>query len=170
MIKVNLTNHKSVVAFIKSLPVTFRKVGMMAITEYIIGDETHGLKKEPGYKYVTRKSAYGVTFFTEKQRRWFWANGGPAMIGNNRTHQLRDDWDFTDAGNWKSVRIFNETPGGEWVMGDQQARQPAKVGWRTATSISLSQLPAAIKFAQGRVDAMVNAGKVAGPGSEAFGI
>lgn len=183
MIKVSLANNKRVSEFIKSLPARLRKTGMMAITEYIIGNESRGLKKEPSTKFVSRASAYGSTgakfengnpvppgYFSAKQFRFVaWKTKG-FTERYERTHALRDDWDFTDTGGWKSVTIFNETPGGEWVMGDQQARQPEKVGWKTASGVALSQLSAAMRFAQERVDAMTNAGKVSGPGSEAFGI
>lgn len=150
--KVTISGVKEIKEFIQSIPRGVKKVAMYGIAEYIVGDESHGLKHEPSYKYVSRKSAYGMTFFTDKQRRWFWANGGPDMIGNNRTHAIRDDWDFTDTGGWSRVSIFNQAPGVGWVMGTEQARQPAKVGWRKAMDVVMSNLAGALRAGQRAVD------------------
>jgi hypothetical protein len=51
------------------------KVALAALGEYLIGTPGKALRHYDPYKYVSRKRAYGQTFQSEKQRRWFWANG-----------------------------------------------------------------------------------------------
>jgi hypothetical protein len=154
--KVRVSGIKEIQDFIKRIvPRGMKKAVMFAISEYIVGDDSHGLRHETPYKYVTRKSAYGFTFFTEKQRRWFWANGGPEMIGNNRTHAMSKAWDFTDQGGWDRVSIFNQTPGVQYVMGNNQARQPAKVGWRKAVDVIRSNLAGALRAGQKALNELI---------------
>lgn len=154
--KVRMTGVEEIKAFIKRIvPRGMKKVVMFEIATHLIGNDSHGLRHEPSYKYVTRKSAYGFTFFTDRQRRWFWANGGPDMIGNNRTGAIKNGWDFTDQGNWDRVSIFNQAPGVEHVMGDMQARQPAKVGWRKARDVIESNIKSAIHAGQIALDKFI---------------
>ena len=94
-----------------------------ALTEFIVGL----LKVPEPYKYVSRARAYGQTFQSDKQRRWFWANGGPSMIGNNRTGESTNAWTYSSTSN--GYTVSNTTPGAYWTQGDSQANQPALVGW-----------------------------------------
>ena len=155
--RVTVSGIDKVKAWINSIvPRGMKKAAMYAISEYIIGNSGRGLKHEPAYKYVSRKSAYGMSFFTEKQRRWFWANGGPAMIGNHRTHTLSNDWDFTDQGAWTRVSIFNQTPYAGYVMGDSgQARQPAKVGWKKMMEVIRANMAGALRAGQTAVNNLI---------------
>jgi len=134
--------------YLKTVPYGAVKVGLRAFTEYIIGDESHGLKHPDPYKYVSRKSAYGVSFFTEKQRRWFWANGGPDMIGNNRTGQSSNAWEMKETRGGYGYTISNPTTAAYFTRSDTgQARQPAKVGWRTVSKVIASNTAGAIRHA-----------------------
>lgn len=140
-------------AFIKEIPQGVRVTFMRAFTTYIIGDKNHGLKHEPAYKYVSRKSAYGQTFVSEKQRRWFWANGGPDMIGNNRTHEISNAWEMkVRDSSWTHVSVENGADGVGWVMGLGQARQPAKVGWRDILKVIQDNMTGAMNAAQDAVN------------------
>ena len=46
---------------------------MDAITEDVGDYLVNVLRSYPPQNYVTRKAAYGQTFFSDKQRRWFFA-------------------------------------------------------------------------------------------------
>jgi hypothetical protein len=142
-----------VTAFIKSIPRPLKIVAMRALVTYILGDSGRGLRHEPAYKYVTRKSAYGQTFQSEKQRRWFWANGGPDMIGNNRTGATSEGWQMSESSDWSRVDITNSAPGVGWTMGTGQAAQPAKVGWRKYTDVVKSNLAGGMRAANAAVNA-----------------
>jgi hypothetical protein len=155
-VKVKLVSVDRLKQFIKTVPRGMKKVGMEAVADWMIGDKSRGLRHNPAYKYVTRKSAYGVTFFTEKQRRWFWANGGPDMIGNNRTGQTAESWEANIGAPYDRLTIRNTAPGAVWTMGDKtQARQPAKVGWRKTMEVVQKNMAGAIRHAQAAVNKMI---------------
>lgn len=145
-IRFKVRDMQAVKDYIKTVPYGAVKVALRAFTEYIVGDERHGLKHPDPYKYVSRKSAYGVTFFTDKQRRWFWANGGPDMIGNNRTGASTDAWIMTPSSNGYNYTVTNPTPGAYFTRSDDgQARQPARVGWRVVSKVIADNFAGAVR-------------------------
>jgi len=156
---INIRNVEKIQAYLKTVPRGTIRAAMEAIAEYIAGDESHGLKHYPGYKYVTRKSAYGMTFFTAKQRRWFWANGGPDMIGDNRTGRTADAWQVNPTNDGYRMSITNNTPGAYFTMHDfGQARQPARVGWRKVSEVVQSNLAGALRHANAMVKQFLQKG------------
>lgn len=135
-VKFKIRNVEAVQSFLRSVPRGALRVALEAFTEYIVGNESHGLKHNDPYKYVTRKSAYGVSFFTDKQRRWFWANGGPDMIGKPRTGKTSEAWRAVPSAGGYQFKITNDTAGAYHIRDDAgQARQPAKVGWRKVSKV-----------------------------------
>ena len=152
-VRFKIRNIEKIQTYLKTVPYGALRVALKAITEYVIGNESHGLKHPDPYRYVTRKSAYGVTFFTEKQRRWFWANGGPDMIGNNRTGRSTDAWQYTEVTPY-SYTITNPEPGAYWTRDDYgQARQPGKVGWRKVTDVIAANMAGAMRAANAAITA-----------------
>jgi hypothetical protein len=80
---------------------------------------------------ITRKQAYGVTFFTKKQRRWFfWAlNSGRLQLPYHRTQATRRGWRIIGKGS--NAIIANETAGALFTRDDErQSRHEALVGWQ----------------------------------------
>jgi hypothetical protein len=75
------------------------------VAEYFQGKLQH----YPEYKYVSRQEAYGKTFFSERQRRWFWAalHSGELQIPYRRTRTLRNAWEIMSLGS--DVLLVNET-------------------------------------------------------------
>lgn len=133
--------------FLKSVPRGVKGVAVTAVREYIMGNSRHGLKHEPAYKYVSRKSAYGKTFFSDKQRKWFWANGGPDMIGNHRTGYQTSSWGYTGDPTTRQT-IYNTAASTAYTMGDKsQAAQPRLVGWRKVGDVVRSNLQGAFRSA-----------------------
>ena len=133
---------------LNELPKGAKSIVVPAINEYIIGEEGHGLKHEPGYNYVDRTSAYGFPFFTDKQRRWFfWAlNSGEINPGqDNRTGRFSAGW--KTRGDLYRQTIYNDVPYGKHLMSEGQARQPAKVGWRKISEVVKSNMKGAIRHA-----------------------
>ena len=130
---------EAVQSFLKSVPRGALKVALEAFTEYIVGNDAHGLKHNDPYKYVTRKSAYGFSFFTDKQRRWFfWAlNTGQIDPGSGkRTGETSKAWKAVPLASGYQFKITNNTAGGFYTRDDAgQARQPAKVGWRKVSQV-----------------------------------
>lgn len=138
-VKFKVRNVAAVQSFLRSIPRGALKVALEAFTEYIIGNDAHGLKHNDPYKYVTRKSAYGVTFFTPKQRRWFfWAlNSGQIDPGSGtRTGKTSEAWKAVPSASGYQFKITNNTAGAYHIRDDAgQARQPAKVGWRKVSKV-----------------------------------
>jgi hypothetical protein len=129
----------AVQAFLRSVPQGALRVALEAFTEYVLGDDRHGLRHNDPYKFVTRKSAYGFSFFTDKQRRWFfWAlNNGEIDPGSGtRTGKTSAAWQRIPMANGYQYKIVNNTAGGYYTRDDTgQARQPAKVGWRKVSQV-----------------------------------
>jgi hypothetical protein len=130
------------------LPRGSKSIVVPAVNEYLIGDESHGLKHEPAYKTVDRTSAYGFPFFTDKQRKWFfWAlDSGEINPGqDNRTGRFSSGWKVR--GDLYRQTIYNDVPYGKWLMSEGQARQPALVGWRKISEVVKSNMKGAIRHA-----------------------
>lgn len=89
-------------------------------------------KVQPPRKKVSRKRAYGASFFSDKQRRWFFAalKSGEIKVPYNRTQGMRKAWNIIGRG--KNLIIVNQTQAAVYTMGDQtQSRHEKLVGWQT---------------------------------------
>lgn len=95
------------------------------------------LKTYPDYRYVSRRAAYGVSFFTDRQRRWFFWALGEGLISpgkDNRTGKLREGWEIVERGP-KQIDLVNSVDYAKYVQGTitDQARQPRMAGWQSIT-------------------------------------
>lgn len=153
--------------FFSELPRTAKGLAVEAAADYVIGDENHGLKHEPNYLFVSRTSAYGEPFSSDKQRRWFFASlakgtnvitGQPFTPGKeNRTHAISEAW--RREGEMTTSRIVNDADGVEWVMGNKQANQPRMAGWRYYMDVVESNFKGAIQAGQRAVDEWIRSRK-----------
>jgi hypothetical protein len=156
MIKIVARNIDKVQEYLKTVPRGSVKVALKALGEYFLGNDRHGLRHYEGYKYVSRKSAYGQTFQSDKQRRWFWANGGPDMIGNHRTDTTANAWTSKATNSGYGVTLENPSEGAKHIWGDDtQAAQPAAVGHRTAGAKVESNIAGAMRHARAAVRAFL---------------
>ena len=73
-------------AFLANAPAIAQDAAIDAANEYLL----NVLKAYPPQRSITRKEAYGVSFFTEKQRRWFFANLDNLQIPYHRTQYFHD--------------------------------------------------------------------------------
>lgn len=83
-------------------------------------------------KSVSRRTAYGRTFQSRKQQRYFfWALAqGLIRVPHIRTFGMRDAW--TIEGRGKDTRVVNSTEAARYTMGDDtQSRHERLVGWHT---------------------------------------
>lgn len=115
----------------------FERKDVIGQTVGEVGEFMRGkLRDYPGYRYVSRRAAYGVPFFSDRQRRWFFAAlaSGELKIGDNRTRRLADGWQIKQTGP-KQIDLFNAVPYAKYVQGTmtEQARQPRLVGWWSVT-------------------------------------
>jgi hypothetical protein len=94
------------------------------------------LKQEPPQKYVTRAEAYGQTFQSEKQRRWFFAalSSGKISVPYHRTGRLSAAWEAKVSAH--EVKFTNAAPSAPFVVGYAfQSRHEKLVGWKKVTDI-----------------------------------
>jgi hypothetical protein len=123
---------------LQSLPLELKEEVIKAATDYSL----EVLKEEePPSKYVTRKAAYGQTFQSDKQRRWFFAALGDGRISvpYHRTGQLAKSWKVSRSEN--GAIFTNTSPGASFVMGSPgQSRHEKMVGWSTIGHITTYHL------------------------------
>jgi len=104
----------------------------------------------PPQKRVTRKQAYGKTFFSEKQRRWFFAalNSGAITIPYKRTQGFRRGWQKIGSG--LQTIIVNSTSYGHFLVGEnRQSRMMTIIGWKKMSQV--------VKERSGKISVIANA-------------
>jgi hypothetical protein len=162
-IKFNMRGAAGLNDFLKSLPRGSMRSALEAMAKYFIGNKSRGLKHAEAYKYVTRASAYGFSFFTDRQRRWFFAalNSGELKIGNNRTGASGDAWGYTVNASGYQYKLTNNTTAAFYTRSDAgQARQPAKVGWRKVSKVIADNMAGAMQAARAAVRNFIATKKV----------
>ena len=159
-IKFRIRNVEAVQSFLRAIPRGAVKVALEAFTDYIIGNESHGLRHAEPYKFVTRKSAYGFSFFTDKQRRWFfWAlkTGKIDPGSGKRTGESTAAWKAVPRNDGYRFTVQNNTAGGYWTRHDRkQARQLGKVGWRKIMTVLADNYKGGIRHAVAAVKAYLD--------------
>ena len=107
---------------------------MRDVAEFMRGK----LQRYPAYRYVSRRQAYGQTFVSDKQRRWFFAalRSGELQIPYVRTRTLRNQWVIADAPGG-DVILRNYTDYAKWVQqGSTQSRMMTLRGWQTEDDVT----------------------------------
>ena len=163
-IRYTVQNADKVSAWIKSLPRGIKAAAMRAISDYVVGNEQHGLRHDVAYKYVSRKQAYGKVsdapagYFSMKQFRYVMAKikSGEMKIGRKndptkysqswRTEQKNSQWDRT-------------VVKGQLPFGRFPSRQNLLVGWRDFRKVVESNMKGAMESAQKAVDEFLKKGK-----------
>lgn len=152
-IKASITGIPEWKRFMQSIPRGVKGIAMRAFAVFVLGDSKHGLKHPAAYRYVSRKRAYGVTFFSDRQRKWWFASG--KVPGNFRTGKLIAGWHIGGSSETR-LTLVNSVPYAGYVIGNSQARQPMKVGWRRAIEVVQSNFNGGIRAAQAAVNAWLN--------------
>jgi len=113
-----------------------RDAAGIAAAEYL----KNVFQQQPPPRFVTRKDAYGVTFFSNKQRKWFFAalRSGEIKVPYRRTQEMRNSWQIIGSG--EKTILVNETEAAYYTMDDEgQSRHEEKVGWeKVSTKIDKS--------------------------------
>jgi hypothetical protein len=125
---IDIEGAEEIKAKIAKLPPAAADAGVDAVAQYFLSV----LRLNAPQRYVTRKDAYGVTFFTAKQRKWFfWAlRSNKIQVPYVRTQGHSRGWKAIGSGA-KQI-IANEAPGITFVRGKypgEQSRHENKVGW-----------------------------------------
>jgi hypothetical protein len=130
MMGIEIIGLESVASRIASLPEELKSEVIADVAAYsltVLGQQ----ESETPQNYVTRKAAYGVTFFSAKQRGFFFAalNDGRISVPYRRRDQLGKAWSVEIGSGYA---VFKNTL--EWatyVIGFAgQSRHERMVGWR----------------------------------------
>ena len=95
------------------------------------------MQKVPSPTYVSRKQAYGRSFQSDKQRRWFFAAlaRGEITIPYRRTGRLRGGWEIMPMGTVNHL-VVNEIPYAKWVQDkDTQSNMMKLRNWKTFQTV-----------------------------------
>lgn len=140
---------KAVVAYLERLPRGVKRVGLRALTEYLIGNASHGLKHYSPYKYVSRKRAYGYTFKSDKQRRYVMAAIREGKIDPGTPHRTgKGSAGWTMAETQRGFTIKNPEESMKYSMSDQyQANLNALAGWRAVSQNISDNIKGAVRHA-----------------------
>lgn len=129
----------------RAVPHGVKKVALEAFSNYVVGNERHGLRHADPYKFSSRARAYGQTgakfengkpvpagYFSAKQFRYVaWKTKGFTDLGRKEPLTSLPAWKVTPINNGYNYRIENNTTGGFYTRHDtRQARQLGNVGWR----------------------------------------
>jgi hypothetical protein len=133
LIGVDVEGAKETAAALQKVPKGLKSEAGEEVANYLL----NVLKAYPPKKSVTRKSAYGRTFFSAKQRRWFFAalDSGSLKIPYRRTQGFRKAWRKIGKGD-KSI-VVNDSGVGPLLMGEigQQSRHAKKIGWKSVSTV-----------------------------------
>ena len=131
-IKIELLGVKELEDKLNKLPIEVANEALSEVQDYMV----NVLRMYPPKNYVTRKQAYGKTFQSDRQRRWFFANlrEGNITVPYKRTQGLAKGWHKVRSG--ITGYIANWQPYAVYVMGDRkQSRHEALVGWKRISDI-----------------------------------
>lgn len=147
-----IRNLDKVQAYLKTVPYGAMKESIKGVTEYVIGDERHGLRHDDPYQQTTCQAVYGRTFESDAQRRKVMAmiKNGEIKIGQRQhvpTEQSKGyGYKLTNHG--YGATIENAYPGAHWarVWGGWK-------NWRSIPKVVQDNLKGAVRHATSRVNA-----------------
>lgn len=118
---------EELIAKLNALPDDVQDEAIEAVNQYLL----NVMRQYPPYAYIKFKQAYGG-WFSEKQRKYVMARiqEGTITPGTpSRSQRFAQGWDVLGYG--RNSMVVNPTPYGPYLVGDQeQARMPAKIGWK----------------------------------------
>lgn len=136
------------------------KVAIVALTEYILGDKSRGLRHDDPYRFASRAKAYGKVsdapegYFSWKQFRYVAAiTKGFTDLGRKRSPtNSSESWGYKlSRGGYRAV-LTNDAPSTQWIRGDDtQAAQPALVGWRKVTKVISDNINGAMRHMRAEI-------------------
>lgn len=146
-IAIDIVGLKELQAKLKGLPEAAQDAIVDDVSKYYL----NVLREYPPRKYVSRMEAYGQTFFSDKQRRYFFAAlaDGRIQTPYNRTQALSKGW--KQIGRGKESILANEMPYADLVMGEGQSRMSQKIGWKTLPDIIKERWAKAMEIADAAV-------------------
>jgi len=149
-ITIDIRKIPGVQAFLTALPRGSMRAAIKAFGDYILGDDSHGLRHMVAYKYISRATAYGKSFVSDKQRRWFYAAlaAGEIHPGSGERHDTTRGWTGVASSDGYSYRATAKGAAAYFTMSDQgQSRQAALVGHRKASDVVRTNISGGLRAA-----------------------
>ena len=131
-IGIDVIGPKEVQAKLAKLPEAAQDAGVDEANAYLL----NVVRTYPPRASVSRAQAYGQTFQSDKQRRWFFAalNSGEISVPYRRTQDLSRSWHILGQGK-KSI-LVNESPYAHFVQQKEtQANMMRLIGWKAVEDI-----------------------------------
>lgn len=163
-VRFNVRNVKEIQDYLRTVTRGAMRIALVGITEYIIGNERHGLSHDDPYRYVPRAKVYGnvstdgapAGYFSWKQFRYVMAGiaSGEIVPGAraNSPTESSGAWDYKLSNNGYTAKITNDAASTYWIRDDAgQARQPARVGWRKVSKVVEDNMAGAFRHASALV-------------------
>jgi hypothetical protein len=141
--KINIKVIDKVTALLKRVPRGAKGLIARVIGEYLLGNESRGLRHYAPWKRVKRKTVYGSSFFSNRQQRAFFAKlrSGEISVPFRRTGAQGKAWKLI--GQSTNVSIVNNSKTVQFTRG--QTALHAKMGWQTASATIKSNMKGALK-------------------------
>jgi len=122
---------------------------------------TVGIKRYPPKKYFSREAAYGKPFFSDKQRRAFFAGlkDGSVDVPYRRGRSASSErygtqWYANRKG--AGTEIGNRASYAPLLGGDKQSRMAKMIGWRKLTDVVDEKMEDITKVYQAWVDKLIS--------------
>lgn len=159
-VQFKIRDSEKIQAFLKSLSRGTMRTAIKAIAEYLLGNESRGLRHYEPYKYVKPFRSYSADpVKAARQRRWIFAHLD--IIGkNNRTGNTSAAWTMKELNNGYNIKLENKSKGAQYIWGDStQTRHQKAVGHRTISNKVASNLAGAMRHAGAEVRKWIKANK-----------
>lgn len=128
-VKIDILGDKEIEAKLSKLPVEAANYAIGDVQDYMLNVMR---SDQPSPTFVSRKEAYGKSYFSESQRRflgWLYSEG---KVPYHRTQEFSRAWHIVKRGLFGY--IVNNAPGAVYVVGERkQSRHEAMVGWKKAS-------------------------------------
>ena len=156
-IRYQIRGFEKLEKFLDKLPRGTIRTALSAIGEYVIGNESHGLRHDEPQKYISRKQAGYKT--SPAQMRYFFAvgilenvNGTIKLNHYKRTGETAKAYNYVETNSGYGISIRNDKAAAVWTRSDtRQTTQHAMAGRRTVTKVIMDNMQGALRHAGAKI-------------------
>ena len=146
-----IRNLDKVQAFLKTVPFGAMKIAIVAFTEYVIGNERHGLRHDDPYIPTTRRAVYGQQWESEAQRRYVMAaiKRGEIVLGQRQRMptEASQGYGYHTTNSGYGATITNTEPGAYWSR-----EWGGWKNWRSALKVIRDNMKGAMRHTTAEVN------------------